>query len=211
MKRTCIILMMIYVVTAVGTVRAQDGGGKVPMKRNTYLNIGYAFQQLKCVDNGLLLNNDYGVSFAIGHTYFLHRKPFANLLKVGLDATFFDLNVADYTDYYARRYNEGEESDRTMQVAIGMHIGPSLTFLPPVKGLQGNLYVRYAPSFSGMLVNAEFYHNYAGFWLSGFAVSYKLISVGMELRWSSADYDTGEDYSEKWQTRATRYYISFRF
>ncbi|MDH6358790.1 hypothetical protein [Parabacteroides sp. PF5-9] len=208
MKRACI-LILTCVLAAVNTAVAQDGEDSP--KRNTYLNVGYVFQQLKGVDNNMLFNSDYGVSFSIGHTYYLHRKPIANLMKVGLDATFFDLNVADYTDYNSRHYNDGEDSDRTMQIAAGMQIGPSLTFFPPVNELKGHLYVRYAPSFSGIVANEDLYANYAGFWLSGLAVSYKMISAGMELRWGSANYKTGDEVKEKWQTRATRYYVSFRF
>jgi hypothetical protein len=203
------LLFISLLALSVVSVSAQDDDEP---KRNTYLNIGYAFQQLKGVDNGLLLNSDLGAAFTIGHTYYLHKHPIGNLLKIGLDVTFFDLNVADYTNYYSKRYNESEESDRTLQTAIGMHIGPSATLLPPVKGLRGHLYFRYAPSFSAILCNEEFYASYAGFWVSGIAVSYKIISLGMEFRWTTADYSTGEDdFAEKWQTRATRYYLSFKF
>jgi hypothetical protein len=199
--------------------------------RNTYLNFSYAYQQLTGEERGVMLNSDRAAAFTVGHTYYLHRKPLFNLIKIGLDATFFDLNVADYQNYYGKHYGfngnglfsgledlEGLEDDLdaldklTLQAEIGMHIGPSVTFLPPVKGLKGNVYFRYAPSVSLFKIGEEGFVNYAGFYVSGLAVSYKVISAGMELRWGTADYKTlDDDFTEKWQTKATRYYLSFRF
>ncbi|MDR0835121.1 MAG: hypothetical protein LBN11_00870 [Tannerella sp.] len=207
------ILFLIVACLCISGLHAQEEKNR----RNSYLNLSYAYQQLTGLERGMMLNSDRAAAFTIGHTYYLHRKPLFNLMKIGLDATFFDLNVADYGKYYEKHYGfggeeeeEGDLEDMSLQLEVGMHIGPSITFLPPVKGLKGNIYFRYAPSISAFKVGDDLFYNYAGLWVSGLAVSYKVISAGMELRWGSADYKVDE-YTEKWQTKATRYYISFRF
>ena len=72
---------------------AQDRASwKVP---TTYLNIGYVESKLK-QDDWEQLKSDWGASITIGKTFFLHKKPIANFIRLGIDATWFDLTYANY-------------------------------------------------------------------------------------------------------------------
>ncbi len=73
------------------------------------------------------------------------------------------------------------------QFEYAMQVGPSVT-VNPIDHLKINAYFRYAPSFSGILINDEFSYNYASFFVTGAAISYKVISVGIESRWGKAKY-----------------------
>ena len=48
--------------------------------------------------------SELGFAFTSGRTYFLHGKPIAGMLKIGIDATWVDLG---YTKYSAVRQGEG--------------------------------------------------------------------------------------------------------
>jgi hypothetical protein len=204
--------LFILLIACLSVWEAQAQGRK--SERGTYLNLGYAAQQLKNTETNLLVTSKWAASFTIGHTYLLHKEPLLDLIRFGIDVTFFDLNVADYSGSYQKKYGYPDESAMFYQVEAGMHVGPSITFYPPVDKLKANLYFRYAPSASAFYSEGEDItgYNYAGFLVSGLAVSYKAISMGMEVRWNTASYKIlDESYQEKWETKATRYYISFRY
>ena len=72
----------------------------------------------------------------------------------------------------------------------------------------------------------EFNGSYGTFFSAGGAISYKVISLGIEARWGKTKYQslvdlgdiTGEDGDfsveipkSNWKTASTRFYISFRF
>ena len=41
---------------------------------------------------------DFGVSLTFGKTYYLHKKPLLNMIKYGIDATWFELSYAKYSE-----------------------------------------------------------------------------------------------------------------
>ena len=63
-------------------------------KRAKYFNIGYITNQTLTdkVDAEAEWKSDFGVSLAFGKTYYLHKKPLLNMIKFGIDATWFDQN-----------------------------------------------------------------------------------------------------------------------
>ena len=129
-------------------------------------------------------------------------------------------------------------SEKAHQLEYGMQIGPSVT-INPVHHLKVSAYFRVTPSYSMMYLNDEFYHHYATFCNTGFAVAWKVLSVGCEWRWGKASYDglglnlddLEGDYSDgdfsgdipsaddvltdlqdlKLKTKSFRVYFSFRF
>ncbi len=76
--------------------------GYAQERGKTYLNINYSSAKLSQPSTDIL-SNDFGVGFTIGHTYYLHKEPVADVFWFGLDATWFDLIY-----WQERRAGEGE-------------------------------------------------------------------------------------------------------
>ena len=168
------------------------------------------------------------------------------MLKFGLDWSWVDLNYSKYTISESEEPGSGSVGDimdetidiGNHQLEYGMQVGPSIT-INPVHELKISLYFRLTPSYSMMYLNDEFYHHYATFCNTGFAVAWKVLSVGCEWRWGKASYDglglnlddLEGDYSDgdfsgdipsaddvltdlqdlKLKTKSFRVYFSFRF
>lgn len=152
--------------------------------KKKYLNIGFSNTTLK-QDETPDLKSNYGASLNVGKTFYLHKKPIGNILKFGIDATWFDLTYTNYdikhityweTDEY--QYHQGEFS---------MHIGPSVTINPVGKMLIHG-YFRYAPTFSALYADDVVYGNYATFFVAGASLSYGAIGLGFENRFGDSKY-----------------------
>lgn len=181
-------------------------------ERPRYFNISYVKQTFKFDGDGESIKSDYGVAITRGRTYYLHKKPIAGLVRFGLDWTTFDLNFAGYSEEY-KAYGETEKN-KMYQLEAGMHVGPSVT-VSPLPGFNINGYFRYAPSFAGYYDGDSFYYNYGSFFVAGGAISYRVISFGVESRWGSSKFkeDDEDSGSEKFKvkTSGSRIYLSFRF
>lgn len=213
-------------------------------RRTKYRNIAFVKQSLQEQDGtGEKWHSDYAFALTMGRTYYLHRKPILNIIKFGIDWTYLDINYANYgkiknydfdnNDYPLESYPDEQEDDINIgrhQFEYAMQVGPSVT-VNPIDHLKVNAYFRYAPSFSGILIDDEFSCNYASFFVTGAAISYKVISVGIESRWGKAKYKNFsiDDFNEedmdvdnpewndviskskrKFKTNSVRFYISFR-
>lgn len=213
-------------------------------RRTKYRNIAFVKQSLQEQDGtGEKWHSDYAFALTMGRTYYLHRKPILNMIKFGIDWTYLDINYANYgkiknydfdnNDYPLESYPDEQEDDINIgrhQFEYAMQVGPSVT-VNPIDHLKVNAYFRYAPSFSGILIDDEFSCNYASFFVTGAAISYKVISVGIESRWGKAKYKNFsiDDFNEedmdvdnpewndviskskrKFKTNSVRFYISFR-
>lgn len=213
-------------------------------RRTKYRNIAFVKQSLQEQDEtGEKWHSDYAFALTMGRTYYLHRKPILNMIKFGIDWTYLDINYANYgkiknydfdnNDYPLESYPDEQEDDINIgrhQFEYAMQVGPSVT-VNPIDHLKINAYFRYAPSFSGILIDDEFSCNYASFFVTGAAISYKVISVGIESRWGKAKYKNFsiDDFNEedmdvdnpewndviskskrKFKTNSVRFYISFR-
>lgn len=226
---------------------------KIWNDRAKYFNISYVKQSLSIQDANCTWNNSIGVALTRGRTYYLHKKPILGMIKFGIDWSFFDVNFSLYEDkfgflsgengnaYGGNYYNPSEEynvqeryddyndegagsAEKMYQAEIGMQIGPSVT-INPIDHLKVNGYFRVTPSYSMLYYGDEFNGSYGTFFSAGGAVSYKVISIGVEGRWGNTKYNNlvdlggmlGDDDSEdsmpksKWKTGSTRFYISFRF
>lgn len=188
-------------------------------KYSRYFNISYVSQKFKYVDSDYSIKSDYGAALTRGRTYFVHRKPIAGMIRFGIDWTTFDLNFAGYSsDEYYDKDEKEMVTDKMYQLEAAMHVGPSVT-VNPVSDLRVNGYFRYAPSFTGFYDSEDFYCNYGSFFVAGAAISYKVISLGIESRWGKSKFkEDYEDYkgntvSEKVnvKTSGARFYLSFRF
>lgn len=210
-------------------------------KRRKYFYIGYMNQTLTHQDiPGLEWKSDFGFSLGMGRTYYLHKKPLFNMLKFGLDVTWLDLSYAKYS--LPKGWEEPEESGEyaddedldlgTHQVEFGLHLGPSIT-LNPVDHLKLNGYFHFIPSGSMIVLNDEANISYVSNFAVGAAVSYKVISLGIESRWGKAKYssfsvdedaagyeDMEEDLNmddvlvkgkNRMKTKSLRFFLTFRF
>ena len=139
-----------------GAVPVGDGSRK-------HRSFSFPMMEMSGTGTGQALRSNYGAAFTTTRTYFLHRKPIGGFLKIGIDATWFDLCYNNYKILY-KEY--GQTSKEYMhQAEIGMQAGLSLTF-NPVGKMNITLFGRYAPTFSA------YYHDgisggYAGYWIGG--------------------------------------------
>lgn len=219
--------------------------------RRKYFNIGYAWEKLEAVDFPSEEESEMAFFLTWGKTFYLHKKPLANMLKIGLDFTWTDITYAKY-----EIGSSIEESDDFMgmispdsyveksdmhRMDYGMHLGPSVT-INPVSALCVNAYFRYAPTFAMSLSHSgdgwDMGYGYASLFVTGAAVSYKAISLGIEYRFGSTKmnllsmdpddwgYDDMEDIGgvgdvigevfssaekTKYKLKDLRLYLSFRF
>lgn len=111
----------------------------------TFLNISYNKTKFSSEEfpstTGVFPNefkNDVGFGLQWGHTYNLHKNPIGQVLFIGIDFTWMDLNFNKYKkqDTIPIRYNnEGTIKslpwhNEKMTLGYGMSVGPSFTFYP---------------------------------------------------------------------------------
>ena len=210
-------------------------------KRKKYFQIGYINQTLTHQDvPGLEWKSDFGVSLAMGKTFYLHKKPLFDMLKFGLDATWFDVSYAKYSQPIGweepsdpSNIEEGE-ADFDLgahQAEIGLGIGPSIT-INPIDHLKLSGYFHFRPSGSILVLNDEVNASYVSNFAFGGAVSYKVISFGVESCWGKAKYNSFSVDDEaidnpgtenlnpndvlikgenRMKTKSVRFYLTFRF
>lgn len=197
----------------VETLEKDNLNQKIWKDRAKYFNIGYVNQTVTDKTFGGEIKSDFGVSLSSGKTYYLHKKPIVGMIKFGLDWTWLDINYAKSTLEFADG-DAGEIYSADMhQAEIGMQFGPSVT-VNPIHHLKVSGYFRVAPSYSGLYVDG-LDHSYVTMWNAGCALSWKVISVGVEWRWGKSAYDIMDDDKEGMdndsKVRSTRFYIGFRF
>ena len=233
MKTFTSICLLLICVLGVSSASAQ----KEPEARKKYINLSYVTQTLKPVDlagfyeEDVNMKSKIGAAFTFGKTYYLHKNPLAGIVRIGLDATFLDLNYGNYSIEYFDEggWGDGPEvyTSKIHQAEIGLHVGPSVT-ITPVSKLKVHAYFRYAPSFSAIydVDGGSVAGNYATFFVSGASVSFGAIGIGAEARWGKGNYkefgsgDSDSDYGDeeytsssktKYKTSGARIYLNFRF
>ena len=182
-------------------------------KRN-YFNIGFVNTTME-QDGMPKINSNYGASLTFGKTFYLHKKAVANLIKFGIDATWFDLT---YTNYDVKHITYWEEKKYQVHEAeFAMQVGPSLT-VNPISKLNILGYFRYAPSYSCYYANEKFGGSYASYWVGGCSVSYSVIGLGIEARFGNGKFNNvlpiGSDESSgrtPVHTSGFRTYLTFKF
>ncbi len=208
------------------------GDDEVWKKRRKYFNLGYHTGSLKPAGHdGYECGSEMGFGLDIGRTWYLHKRPIAGLMKVGLDATFLSvsydkLDEVDYPDNLFGIVMDGgdgmmDELDEMVEIGnhridVGVHVGPSLT-INPVSRLMLRAYFHYCPTYSMLLIDEEFCGNYASLFTYGLSVSYGVIGVGVEHRFGSGNYECNaylpiSDFNDKTKlkTSAVNFYISFK-
>lgn len=150
--------------------------------RTKYRNIGFNSSTLKSKEEVALgtgrseklkFDSDWGVSLTFGTNYRLHR-PIANIVSIGLDYTWFDVNLNHFKIDDDASYNsaetfttDGGDDDDTYhympwqlekyEANYGMMLGPSVTVAPFVStgidqlaALKFQVYMHFGYRFSAM-------------------------------------------------------------
>ena len=161
------------------TAMAGSNYSAVWNKRATYFNLGYMGQELSgeyitAASGKQSLMSDLGGSLSWGHTFYLHKKPIANMVKFGLDWTWLDLNAAQYKA-------TGSMENAFYQVDAAMQLGPSIT-INPVGRLKLSGYARITPTYSAFWMDNTLAHGYATFYNYGATIAWRMLSFGVELR-----------------------------
>lgn len=199
--------------------------------RSTYFNLGYGMQTIK--GGSASIKSDMAFALVWGHTYYLHKKPIAGLLKFGLDLNYLDLNYAKYPDAQKTEQVKADADIPDLgikQIDMGIGLGPSVT-VNPVDQLKISAYFHVTPSYSLLLQNSEVYSHYTTFFNVGLTAAYKVIQLGFEARWCSATrygaasfgridnvydengnfHDPFENIDIKMKTTTCRFFVGFRF
>ena len=182
--------------------------------KRKYFNIGFVNTTME-QDGMPKIKSNYGASLTFGKTFYLHKKAVANLIKFGIDATWFDLT---YTNYDVKHITYWEEKKYQVHEAeFAMQVGPSLT-VNPISKLNILGYFRYAPSYSCYYANEKFGGSYASYWVGGCSVSYSVIGLGIEARFGNGKFNNvlpiGSDESSgrtPVHTSGFRTYLTFKF
>lgn len=185
--------------------------------RSKYFNLGYNMENLTNDDSTSELTRTFGTSITIGRTFYLHKSPIAGMIKFGLDWSYIDINAAGYNYKYSYWESDSEGSNNTLEtdeysiykMEVGMQFGPSVT-VNPIDYLKISAYFRYSPCYSVVLDDAlQFNGSYGSYMNAGLAVSYKVISVGYEMRWGTSNISY--ENASKWDAKGSKVYISFRY
>lgn len=163
---------------------------KVWGNRKKYMNLGYCMMNL---DGMPVPESKFGFSYAIGRTYYLHKKPIAGMIKFGLDFSYLDVTFASFDNSNGKGISIGGDEE-SMEIDLKrnyldytMQIGPSVT-VNPVDELKVSAYGRFAPSASFITMNDYAYVQFVPHVTCGLAVCYKMIGLGIEGRWGKANY-----------------------
>lgn len=216
---------------------------KIWKKRATYINVSYVKQSLTHEGTDVDLKSDFALSLLRGHTYYLHKKSLLNMLMFGIDLNYCDINFAKYdcsnlmygydeSDDMGGVIMDGDEeedgSNDLYEAEVGVAVGPSLT-VNPVDELKIGAYFHVTPSVAMLYSGDAFSVKYGTFFSVGGAVSWKVISLGMEWRWGTVKFDdvfddseddeyydgmtqtSEESVSNKWKVGSLRFYLGFRF
>ena len=180
--------------------------------RKNYINISYVSDE----------------SLTYVHTYMLHKRPIARMMGVGLDVGFFDATYSNYTidnmdewgmvdpDDFDATHDPSKRIDVPMhKVEYSLQVGPSIT-VTPGKNFTFSAYARYAPTFTGIYIEYNFYGNYASMFNLGASVAWKNIGVGIESRMGVGcryrDFTGGEDLmASKLRTSGFRAFLQIRW
>ena len=85
-----IILFSVLVVSSI-CIYAQETSKEW---RKKFINLSFTNATIS-QDNVQDLKSNYGVAFTVGRTFYLH-KPIGDMLRLGIDATWFDINYSNY-------------------------------------------------------------------------------------------------------------------
>lgn len=229
MKKTALVLLL--ALFAAGAVSAQGKEAKEakdPARfRPKYRNISFSTQKMSFEGSDFGEASKFGFGFTTGRSYILHKRPIAGMLRLGIDATWFDLNYGNWNGQILDEKYWMHKADIAMGVGFGVHVNP-------ISRLGVHAYFRFNPTFTTMFQNMtagqlEIDGGYASYFTTGGAISWGVISLGAEARFGGGKYHAlkapsfeegdGDDDIDldlgfdkiKHKLKGMRVYVSFRF
>lgn len=228
MKHLLVLILGLFVASSAS---AQYDFSKRKTWKANFVNFYYSSSTLKYDDalvgpTGTIYDKDqknkYGVGFAVGRTFFLH-KPIGNCLRFGIEATWLDLNY----DHYRL---SGEKYPMVHQGGISMGVGASAT-CQPVKNFSIKGYFQYHPTFMMMYTRynsvesaknsenvqeiiGDFHGSYCSMFVAGGTLSYNFVGLGIEARWGKVEYGnclTPDNIILDTHDKGFRAYLQFKF
>ena len=178
MKHWKLILFMTFLIPSFGHAQEINDYSSI-WKRSKFFNIGYVSSTIT-PQNMDGKKSNFGAALVLGNTYFLHSKPIAGMVKIGLDAIWFDINYVNYEkgsfklpnfsgidDWKDYPWDNGwedyeDETDLNLgwhKLDIGMGIGPSVHVSPlsflnnSARDLRVSLYFHFTPSATALIVS----------------------------------------------------------
>lgn len=174
---------------------------------------------------GVKTKADISVALAKGNQYFFNKRPFGDIVKIGLDVRWFDLNFVKYknTEYEITdgwiegNWSDGIDADlgfldRFANLGIydvhisAFGIGPVVSIAPfshlnnAARYFRTTLYFHYRPTFGMHLVSddgeIETSMAYCNMMDFGGKFQYRYISLGLESNWGNGKYSQISSYFE---------------
>lgn len=160
------------------------------------------------------LKSSLALSLQTGRTYNLHKKPIANMIKIGLDWNQMELHFAKYKKMddedevldYAKSSGGPNLDDIGLsdlgfyQLDYGMAVGPSVQATPLYTVGNGweflKVYTHFhvIPSYSIIFLSnsddTNLGYGYVTSFSWGIGVSYRAFALGFETRWGKGKYNT---------------------
>ncbi len=240
-------------VTTLNDIIAQESKSKTDVKydqhmrkiwgKTTYFNVSYNKTKLSSDEFPIggpkggfnEFSNNLGVGIQWGQTFNFHKKALGNVLFIGFDYTWMDLNFNQYkqadptpgfntTEYEIRPM---PWHNKKMSLDYGMAVGPSLTlypFTPMHKNAADNIrlqaYFHVGYKAEGFLVKVDNSNKLAwghGLYTAfGGNLTFNTIGIGFEARNDNSinvkhvnkEFGTKK---MKFKEKITRFYIQFRF
>ncbi len=216
--------------------------------KTKYFNISYNTTKMSSEDFpmpgfrgvNLEFKNKLGVGLQWGRTFNFHKRPLGDIVYIGLDYTWMDLNFNQYnydTISIDNIFNPEEHylpwNHKKMTLDYGMSIGPSLTFYPftPIHSditdkIRFNFYFHVGYCASGTLIKdvhgsdgktkEQFAWGHGLYTSYGGSLTWNSIGIGYEWRDDSKlTYKAAKkDFDSgdmKIKQKITRVYLQFRF
>ena len=201
-------------------------------KRKVYLTFGISSENLKNMTNaqGQSLESSLAMSLQWGKTFYLHKRPIAQLMKIGFDFNWIDLRYTQYRKWEAadigltitddmlphgrnqELYNNEKGPFDYDLINLGIGIGPTIHLAPFYQKhngwafLKGYTFFHVTPSASllGFSRNGE--KDAAGslsfttVYSWGIGLAYRSFAVGFSTHWGMCKYDVTDYYDRIYDT-----------
>lgn len=197
----------------------------------SFVNIGYIYDQtLKDSGTPYGYNGKWGVAAQVGNSYMWPAEAFFDMLKIAVDATWFDLSGVRYKDTGYDHY----QVTAGMGVGASLHVAPFVNMAEALSPLRVECYGRFVPSYSLLMRKSKVDEavdddledapkavtdnkmKAHGAFLPvvsfGLGINYKAIGLGYEHRFGTATYKnlTEDGADAKYDMTSDRIYISLR-
>ena len=194
MKKMAILLCVLLGTTPTGAQRRHGDNtpeGFAGLPGVEFRHFAYTRQKIALAGENTLVFAPVtrGIAFTTGHSFLVHERPLARIIRFGFDAAWFDIEYGNWQ----KRIDNHKKWLHKLDLGIG--IGPAV-HLSPFDRLGVHAYFRYNPTLSLVAHNFagdeegkfELVTGYASYFSTGLSVSWSAFSVGGEVRYGRGTY-----------------------